>query len=322
MADLPKVLLHNDQTEPLAADLSERFPDIRFRECNTYEDVPTILEGFRPEIVYTVRFNGTPAYPRDALFENDSVKWISNGGAGTDHFGIWDPSKVIVTNSAGVAADMMAEYVIGGFLHFTLDVPGFQSDQRQKIWRDRMVRPLKGKTLLIVGLGSTGRALAKRAKAFGMHVIGTRANPQAMENVDRVAASDALAELLPKADFVAVSTPLTNKTRNLMDHASFARMKNGVVLADVSRGHVILESALIEALENGTVGAAVLDVFEEEPLPRDNPLWGFENVLISPHCSSVYEGWDEASFHLFLGNLERWIKGEDLNNVVDPERGY
>lgn len=322
MSELPRILLHNDQTESMAKSLRSSFPNIEYFECNTYEDVPDVIAAFRPEIVYTVRFNGTPGFPRGALFENDTVQWISNGGAGTDHFSKWDPLKIKVTNSAGVAADMMAEYVMGGFLHFTLDVSGFQDDQAHRIWRTRTVQPIRGKTLLIIGLGSTGRALAKRAKAFGMRVVGTRTTPQIMENVDHVAASSNLVDLLPQADFVAVCTPLTNETRNLLDHASFAQMKDGVILADVSRGHVIQQNALIDALGEGKVAAAVLDVFEEEPLPEGNPLWALNNVLISPHCSSVYEGWEEASFNLFLENLGRWINKETLKNIVDPQRGY
>jgi phosphoglycerate dehydrogenase-like enzyme len=250
-------------------------------------------------------------------------RWIANGGAGTDHLGRWDSARTIVTNAAGVAADMMAEYVIGGFLHFTLDIPGLQSDKARRVWSAaRQVRPLRGKTLLIIGLGHTGRAIAARAKAFGMTVIGTRARPEAMENVDHVHAAAELAYLFPAADFIAVSTPLTPATRGLVDVTAFAAMKRGVILADVSRGSVVVQAALLRALEAGTVAGAILDVFEQEPLPEANPLWDMGNVIISPHCSSVHDGWEGASFDLFLGNLQRWMQGDALVNVVDPDRGY
>lgn len=241
---------------------------------------------------------------------------------GTDHFGQWDPERATVTNAAGVAADMMAEYVMGGFLHFTLDIPGLQADKAARLWAARTVNPLKGKTILIVGLGHTGQAIAARAKVFGMHVTGTRARPQAMKDVDEVCAASDLMTLIPRADFIAVSTPLIEQTRGLMGQAEFHAMKSGVFFADVSRGGVTDQTALLQALQRGQVAGAALDVFEIEPLPEKSPFWSLENIIISPHCSSVYEGWAEASFEMFLENLQRWITGQKLINIVDPTRGY
>jgi phosphoglycerate dehydrogenase-like enzyme len=235
-----------------------------------------------PDALYTVRFDPGP-YPREAIFCKNGPRWVSNGGVGVDHFGTWDPVRVTVTNAAGVAADMMAEYVLGGFLHFTLDIPGLLADKAARHWDlARTVRPLAGQTLLIVGLGHTGQSIAARAKAFGMRVIGTRARPQPMENVDEVAAATDLPALLPRADFIAVCTPLTPATRGLIGAAELALVKPDVILADVSRGGVVDQSALAGALKTGRLAAAVLDVFETEPLPPDSPLWALENVIISP----------------------------------------
>jgi phosphoglycerate dehydrogenase-like enzyme len=176
--------------------------------------------------------------------------------------------------------------------------------------------------LLVVGLGHTGQAIAARAKAFGMTVLGTRARPQPMENVDEVAGPDGLVALASRADFIAVCTPLTADTRGLVNRTVLNAAKPGVVLADVSRGGVIVAQDLIEALQSGQVGGAALDVFETEPLPADSAFWSLENVLISPHCSSVSDGWAQASFDLFLTNLSRWMEGKALLNTVDPVRGY
>lgn len=322
MTDPLRIILHNDHTDAMARQLQARFPEVACRPCNSYAALPPLIRDFRPDIVYSVRFDGTPNFPRDALFGPDGPAWVANGGAGTDHFGHWDVDRTIVTNAAGVAADMMAEYVLGGFLHFTLDVPGLQKDKAAKTWRSRTVVPLSGKTLLIIGLGHTGRAIAARAKAFGMHVIGTRATPQPMAHVDEVHAADALTTVLPRADFIAICTPLTPATRHLIAAPQFAVMRPGVILADVSRGGVVDQVALQEALASGHVAGAALDVFETEPLPAESPLWDAERVIISPHCASVYEGWEEASFDLFLRNLERWVRGVPLFNVVDPVKGY
>ncbi|WP_299614043.1 D-2-hydroxyacid dehydrogenase [uncultured Tateyamaria sp.] len=322
MPDIPRIVLHNNDTAPMARWLRDAHPQAAFRECHSYDALPALIDDFRPEVVYSVRFAGTPGFPRDALFGPRGPRWIANGGAGTDHYGIWDPEKTTVTNAAGVAAGMMAEYVFGGFLHFTLDIPGLNTDKAARVWTPRMVTPLAGKTLLIAGLGHTGQAVAKRAKAFGMRVLGTRANPQPMEDVDEVHTADDLGDLLPRADFIAVSTPLTPATRGLIGADEIAGMKPGVILADVSRGGVVDQTALHAALKAGRVAAAVLDVFEIEPLPPTSPLWALENVIISPHCSSVYEDWEKASFDLFLKNLGHWMRGDALVNVVDPKRGY
>lgn len=322
MSDTPRIILHNSDTAPLAHWLRAAFPQADLRECNSYEALPALIEGYRPEVVYSVRFAGTPGFPRDALFGPGGPRWIANGGAGTDHYGQWDPGQTTVTNAAGVAAEMMAEYILGGFLHFSLDVPGLQKDKAARVWNARTVRPLAGKTLLIIGLGHTGRAVAARSKAFGMKFLGTRARPKPMENVDEVHAADDLHDLLPHADFIAVSTPLIPATRGLISAQEIAAMKSGVIFADVSRGGVVDQTALYDALSVGHVAAAALDVFETEPLPEISPLWALENVIISPYCSSVFAEWEEASFELFLQNLGRWMRGEGLVNIVDPARGY
>ena len=322
MTEVPRVLLHNRTTEPMEGWFKEAFPEVACRTCDSYEALPDALSSFQPEVVYSVRFAGTPAYPREALFGQGGPRWIANGGAGTDHLGIWDPNRTVVTNAAGVAAHMMAEYVMGCFLHFTLDIPGLHQDKLNRAWNARSVRPLAGKTLLIVGLGHTGSAISARAKAFGMQVIGTRARPVPMEHVDEVYAADALDEILPQADFVAVCTPLIPATRRLLSAERIAKLAPGVIFADVSRGGVVDQAALASALQSGHVAAAALDVFETEPLPPDSPFWQLPNVIVSPHCSSVFDGWEEASFRFFLTNFERWMAKEELLNVVNPDRGY
>lgn len=323
MADPLRIVLHNADTSAFETALAAAAPDAEVRSCTDYAGLPGLIGSFRPQIVYTVRFAGSPGFPRAALFGDDGPSWVANGGAGTDHFGTWDPTRTTVTNAAGVAAGMMAEYILGGFLHFTLDVPGLQADKAARVWNPaRMVRPLSGKTLLIVGLGHTGTALARRAGALGMTVLATRARPAPTEGVDEVHGPDALPALMARADFLAISTPLTRATRGLIGEAELRALKPGAILADVSRGGVIDQAALLEALQSGHLGGAVLDVFETEPLPQDNPLWTLDRVLLSPHCASVYDGWEDASFDMFLANLDRWCKGAPLVNVVDPQRGY
>lgn len=319
----PRVIVHAASTEPLLARLTEKRPEVAAIGCETYEDLPSLIASFNPDVVHSVRFAGSDGFPSHALLGQGGPDWISIGGSGVDHLGMWDPSKVTVTNSSGVAADMMAEFIMGGFLHFSLDFPGLLRDQKKQFWRsDRLMAPLAGQTLLIVGLGSTGMALAKRAKIFGMRVIGTRANPKPTLNVDETYASDDLSSLLPEADFIAVCAPLLASTRGLINESLFTAMKPGVVLADVSRGGIVSADALMEALHSRHVKGAILDVFETEPLPPRHSIWTTPNVVISPHCSSVFKGWELASMDMFIENLNNWIKGTPLNNLVDPISGY
>jgi len=179
-----------------------------------------------------------------------------------------------------------------------------------------------------------------------MRVIGIRANPAATkdgakhelerepnpeteqtpenktENVDGIYSPGALPDLLAEADVIVIAVPLLPSTRNLLSTAEFAAMKPNTILVDISRGGVVDETALIQALRNGSIEAAALDVFAQEPLPVDHPLWEMNNVIITPHCSSVYDGWELCSVEMFADNLHRYRQGQPLDRVVDPHKGY
>jgi len=323
MTQPPRILIHNNDTNGMSERLSQAVPDVEVTTCNSYGELPAVVEKFRPDAVYSICFQGRSGFPREALLEGNGPSWVSVGGSGVDHLATWDTDKVTVTNSAGVAAAMMAEYAFGAMLHFTLDITGLNADKVNRHWNSgRLMLPLHGKTMLIVGLGHTGQAVAARAKAFGMHVIGTRARPADMDNVDEVHASEALPDLWERADFIVLSVPLLPSTRDLVDARAFAAMKPSAVLIDVSRGGVLNGAALTNAMRNQAIAGAALDVFDPEPLDPSSPIWDLENVIISPHCSSVYEGWNNASFEMFIENIARWRSGETLNNIVSPKRGY
>lgn len=322
MSDEIRIIVHNDVTDEMVTRLSGTMPDTQVLACHSNAELRESVPTFRPDIVYSVRFDVSQPFPRDALLSDAGPRWISNGGSGCDHFGKWDPEKVTITNSAGVAADMMAEFVFGCALHFTLDIAGLQRDKAQRHWPLKQVTPLRGKTMLIVGLGQTGQAVAKKAKAFGMTVLGTRARPQPVENVDEVHAADTLLSLWGRADVICICVPRLPSTIGIVDAAAFQRMKQTAILVDVSRGGVIDPGAAIDAMQQGVIAGAAFDVFETEPLPKDSPYWDLPNTIISPHASAVYEGWDMASFDMFLENLKRWRNGTPLENIVYPDRGY
>ena len=318
-----RLMLFYDRPERLLDILQRRAPDAEIACCTDYESLPRMIAAHMPEVLYTIRFGGAPDYPRQAILDQPSLRWVSVGGSGTDHLAPWDPGRLTVTNSAGVGAPTMAQYAIAAMLHFSLGLPQFAREQRQRHWEfSSKVGSVEGGTLVILGLGKTGRATARLAKALGMRVLGLRANPAPTPDVDQVHAVSDLHSVLPEADFLLLCLPLTAATRGLMDAQAFGHLKPGAVLIDVSRGGIMRQPALIEALQSGRLGGAALDVFETEPLPPDNPLWGMANVILTPHCSSVYDGWDRRSMDMFCDNLDRWRQGLPLENVVDPARGY
>ena len=322
MSARPPIIVHTDKPGPVLAVLAENHPDLQVKACDSYAGLAEAIAGIEAEVVYSVRFAGTPLFPRQALVESATVRWVSVGGSGTDHLRPWDSAKVTVTNAAGVAADIVAEYALGAMLSFSLDLRGFAGHQRARRWMAGKVEPIAGHTVLILGLGRTGQALAHRAKAMEMVTLGVRARPRPTANLDEVHGSDDLPGLWARADFIVCCLPLLETTRGLVGTEAFAAMKPTAVLIDVSRGGVIEETALVAALDAKRIRGAALDVFATEPLPAGHPLWGYENVIITPHCSAVYDGWEVKSARMFAENLARYRRGEALVNVVDPARGY
>ena len=157
---------------------------------------------------------------------------------------------------------------------------------------------------------------------MGLRVVGSRANPRPTDNVDQVYGPDQFHHMLGAADIVVVCVPLIPATRGLIDAKAVAAMAPGAMVIDVSRGGVMLGDALLDGLRSGHIAGAALDVFESEPLPPDSPFWDCDKVIITPHCSSEYDGWERRSAEMFGDNLIRFLAGEPHTNIVDPARGY
>jgi phosphoglycerate dehydrogenase-like enzyme len=238
--------------------------------------------------------------------------------------------KIAVTNSRGIQAPAMAEFVIGGLLVLARRFHLMLAAQRERRWiQNQMTRDVwpwsvRGRSMTIVGLGTTGQEVARRAHAFGMRVTGVRRRTDQAkpEFVDRIAGPDELDDTLRGCDVLVVAAPFIAETDRLIGAERLAMLNRDAVVINVARGRIIDEAALIGALQNGRLGGAVLDVFDHEPLPPDNPLWTLPNVIISPHVSGVRpDHWDEV-IDLFSENLQRFERGEELLNLVDVEAGY
>jgi phosphoglycerate dehydrogenase-like enzyme len=254
------------------------------------------------------------------------LRWVQAIGAGIDHLddaGL--PETCVVTNAAGVAAVPIAEFAIGRLLAVWKHFGEIDEQQRAREWKPRFGTLVEGLTLGIIGLGAIGTAVAVRARGFGMTTIGTRRSykeGQGHPAVDELRGAADLHEVLARCDAVVVSAPGTQETENLFDADAFAAMKPGALFCNVGRGSLVDEAALIAALESGHLGAAVLDVTRQEPLPADDPLWRAPNAWISPHCSTSQDRYNENLLQLFADNLGRFQRGEELRNVVDRAAGY
>lgn len=265
----------------------------------------------------------------DAIRRGSNLKWIQATNAGVGEHarkaGLTQEelSRVAITAASGVHATPLAEFSIFGLLAFVKDLPRLLRDKGSKHWDHYPTTELKGRTLLIVGLGQVGLEVARLARCFGMHILGTKRRPnEKLPDVEEIYGSDHLRKLVPRADAVVVTLPLTEETAEIIDRETIGLMKSGCVLVNVGRGEVIDEQALIEALEENRVRGAALDVFREEPLPEDSPLWELPNVLISPHTAALSEAENQRIVELFVENLRRYLDGKSLVNRVDPETFY
>jgi phosphoglycerate dehydrogenase-like enzyme len=221
-----------------------------------------------------------------------------------------DVERIIWTSSVGIHITPLGEWAMFGILALTKGLPRLEADKRAHRWAHYPVDEVRGTTVLVVGLGEIGTEVARLAEAFGMNVLSTRRNVGDLDT------------LLPQADSVVITLPLTDETRGMFDRRRIALMKPGAILVNIGRGPVVEEDALIDALRSGRLRGAALDVFETEPLPRDSPLWDLDNVILSPHTAaqSIHE--NERIVELFAENLRRYLAGEELRSRIRTDLFY
>ncbi len=268
--------------------------------------------------------------PPEMLARMPNLRWYQQWGAGADWL-LKHPELAardfILTNASGVHAIPISEHILAYMLAFARCLPQAIRAQEQHRWeRDSDSLPvfeLAGKTLLLVGVGAIGRRTAQVAKALGMRVLGVRHDAgKSAPGIERMVPTRELLSVLPEADFVALTIPLTKETRGLFGADAFAQMKPTAYFINIGRGGTVDEPALVHALQAGQIAGAGLDVFATEPLPPDSPLWDMQNVIITAHYSGGTPQYHERAMGIFIENLERYLKGEKLKNVVDKKRGY
>jgi phosphoglycerate dehydrogenase-like enzyme len=255
----------------------------------------------------------------------ERLKWVHATSAGVDALLIPEivESDVPVTNAAGIFDRSIAEYVVMLIVAHAKDLYTTYRLQSQHRWRHRDTRRIEGDRVLIVGAGSIGREIGKLVGGLGMDAVGVARSARSGDPCFReVRPASELHDLLPAFDYVVLATPLTEETRGMMGADELARMKRSAYLINVGRGAVVQTPALVRALEQGQIAGAALDVMEEEPLPREHPLWDFPQVLISPHMAGDFVGWRKALSRQFLERFEAWLRGEPLTGLVDKHKGY
>lgn len=271
----------------------------------------------------------SPAALAAVVRGNPGLSWVQGTAAGTGEqvkaagLTAQELEREAVTSASGVHVGPLAEFCMLGLLALTKDLPRLRADQQARHWDHYPIAELRDRTLLILGLGAIGTEVARLARAFGMRTIGVnRRGASDLPHVDETHSSDRLNDLLGRADAVVVTLPLTEETRGILDAQALAHLKREAVLVNVGRGGVIDEPALEQALREHRLAGAALDVFATEPLPTDSPLWELPNVLLSPHTAALSLHENERIVELFIENLGRYLRGEELLSRVDPRLFY
>lgn len=262
--------------------------------------------------------------PVEDLPRAGGLRWLQLASAGANPYVGRISGAIFLTTANGVYGVPVSEHAFSLMLALARSIQTYVRSQAEGQWeRDGTFLELFGSTCGVLGLGDIGLAVAQRARGFGMRVFATRRHPdQEPDEIDKLYGPDGLERMLSECDFVVNCLPATEATRGVLDTQMLRAMKRGSVLVNIGRGSTIDESALVEALEDGHLAGAGLDVFEEEPLPADSPLWRMPNVIITPHIGGVSPRGDDRIAGLFLDNLRRYVGGAPLKNVVDHELGY
>lgn len=311
--------------QPVVAEtLRKRWPEMKVVHLPDYDRLPEELPDTDIFVGYSLRAN--------QLKYTKKLKWVHSTAAGVAQLMYPElrEAGVLVTNPSGVFSVPMAEHTMGLLLALARNFPDSVRQQDKAIWsqqelwdKPQHLEEMNGQLLLIVGYGSIGRELAKRAKAFEMRVWGvTRSGVGDLTLVERILPAAKMHEALPEADYVVISAPETAETKHLIGAAELAKMKRGARLINVGRGSLLDEEALICALKNGALSGAAIDVAETEPLPAESPLWMAPNLFITPHTSALSDRLWVRQSALLVELLERWFDGTEMFNQVDLVRGY
>ncbi|MDQ0188972.1 D-2-hydroxyacid dehydrogenase [Alicyclobacillus cycloheptanicus] len=284
--------------------------------ATTREEAEAILQQHPIEVVFGIGF------PLDLLERYSSIRWLQLMSAGVDHVLHQGrvPARVTLTRMVGVFSRQMAEYVFAYLLHIEKGIERLCAQQREQRWKPFRAGVLTGKVIGVAGLGSIGQEVVRKARAFDMKVHGLSRTGEHADTVDRHFSDREWVDFVRELDYLVLTLPLTDQTRHVVNESVLWAMKPEAVIVNVGRGALMDESALIAALQQARLGGAVLDVFEQEPLPAESPLWRLPNVYVTPHMSGPTTVENGSTY--FLENLARYQAGQALLGVVEPGAAY
>ncbi|MCK9909155.1 D-2-hydroxyacid dehydrogenase [Microbacteriaceae bacterium K1510] len=295
--------------------LLERFPQLTINVVGHHTEV----EPYIADIDILMCFS--PPMADHVVRDAPKLKWIQALGTGVDNI-VDLPSlatNVVVTNVRGIHGAPVSEATIAYMLSLARDMPGSVHAQDRSTWQRWPAQLLTGKTAGILGVGLIAEHLAPLCKAFGMTVVGITGNPRATPSFDRMVKRDDLLAIAPELDFLVALIPMSPETHNIIGTKVFKAMKPTAYLVNVARGGVVDEEALIKALENGEIAGAALDVFSQEPLPPESPLWKTKGVTLFPHLGGYSEGYETRAMPTLAGNMAKFLAG-DLKNMINIVR--
>jgi phosphoglycerate dehydrogenase-like enzyme len=318
------VLVLADPTEPQLAMLDELPPETNIAVGNSTE----AFERTANDATVIFNWSGSGTLLREVFAMCPRVQWVHSRAAGLDSvlFPELVEHPVPLTNGSGVFSPSLGEFVLGAILYFAKDFRRMVRHQEAGEWEPFDITLISGQTAGIVGYGDIGRACATRMRAMGMRVLAVKRSGSPIYNVDplvdQIFTPDRRIEMIQRCDYVVVAAPLTEQTRGMIGPAEFAAMKPSAVVINVGRGPVIDEAAMVQALSQGLIRGAALDVFDKEPLPEGHPFYRLQNVLLSAHCADHTPDWMDLAMRFFLDQFERFRNGQVLLNVVDKKLGY
>ena len=313
------LLAYGDSAERWKSNLEGRFSDLEVIALPEWEKE---LEAFH-------RVSGLIGwkFPSSLLKSLSNLKWIQLISVGAEEW-VQHPlirPEVIITNTKGIYADSVAEYVLWALLTLYRKFHTVMKNQRRRRWKHISGPGLKGKVLGVLGMGNIGQAIATRARSFGMQIIGiTRESKSKFDlpMVDEWCSVQDLYDVIGKVDVLVLCLPLTEETKDIINERLLSHMKTEGVIINAARAGLLNEALLIQALKQGRLAGAALDVFEREPISRWSRLWGVENLLVTPHLAALTQDYGERVSDLICENIHRFQSQQPLLNIVDRTKGY
>ena len=317
-----KLLLIIDLKDKYLEMIGEAFPDLTIikslepvQQAREIIDADFLVAGSTPDL--------------ELIKKGEKLKLIQTWSAGVDRYLKKEivehlaEKKIMLISMSGIHGDPIAEHVLGLIINYTRRLYDLYEAQKERKWQWLKVDQLAGKNMVIVGTGSIGQEIARRARAFKMKTIGVKRKVEGkVDYFDEVYSNTQVEAALKEGDYIVAALPLTEESKGFFGEREFALMKESAFFINIARGEVVDEGALIKALKEGRIAGAALDVFTEEPLSPTSPFYGLENVYITPHISAAHPDYNLKATRLFIDNLKNYLEKKEIRNLVDYNRGY